>query len=237
MELVGRIDRVDKAAHDGEVFLRILDYKSSAKDVNVNEIYYGLALQMLTYLDIVISNSESLIGTKASPAGVVYFHVHNPMISTSKMLTLDEIEAELFKKFKMNGLLLGEENVIKLMDQTLESGESTIISAGIKKDGSLTKRSKVASKEEFNQLRSYVRSMYVKTGNSIVDGAVQISPYKMKEKTPCTFCSFKSVCQFDESLQANKYRMLKVEDKETVIEKMRKESDENGEHETSTEAE
>ncbi|MCM3602329.1 helicase-exonuclease AddAB subunit AddB [Robertmurraya korlensis] len=237
MELVGRIDRVDKAAHDGEVFLRILDYKSSAKDVNVNEIYYGLALQMLTYLDIIISNSESLIGTKASPAGVVYFHVHNPMISTSKMLTLDEIEAELFKKFKMNGLLLGEENVIKLMDQTLESGESTIISAGIKKDGSLTKRSKVASKEEFNQLQSYVRSMYVKTGNSIVDGAVQISPYKMKEKTPCTFCSFKSVCQFDESLQANKYRTLKVEDKETIIEKMRKESVENGEHETSTEAE
>ena len=65
---------------------------------------------MLTYLDIIVHHSTTLIGEEATPAGVLYFHVHNPMINAKKILTLEEIEKELFKKFKMNGLVLGEEN-------------------------------------------------------------------------------------------------------------------------------
>ncbi len=68
---------------------------------------------------------------EATPAGVLYFHVHNPFISTKKMLTIDEIEQEIMKKFKMNGLMLSDQNVLRLMDQTLESGDSQIISPGI----------------------------------------------------------------------------------------------------------
>ncbi|MBY0121078.1 helicase-exonuclease AddAB subunit AddB [Bacillus sp. S/N-304-OC-R1] len=227
MELIGRIDRVDKAEDENGVFLRVIDYKSSSKDLNVNEVYYGLALQMLTYLDIIISHSSTLIGKDADPAGVLYFHVHNPLISTSKMLTLDDIEQEIFKKFKMNGLILGEENVIKLMDQTLENGDSPIISAGFKKDGTLSKRSKVASKQEFDHLRKYVRNLYTKTGNQITEGKVDISPYKMKDKTPCTFCSFKPICQFDESLGANEYRLLAPQGKEETLDCIRKEVEEH----------
>ncbi|WP_019153306.1 helicase-exonuclease AddAB subunit AddB [Robertmurraya massiliosenegalensis] len=223
MELIGRIDRVDKAEDEKGVFLRIMDYKSSAKDVNLNEVYYGLALQMLTYLDIVITNSKVLIGKEADPAGVLYFHVHNPLVNTSKMLTLDELDDQLFKKFKMNGLVLGEEKIIRMMDRTIETGDSSIIAAGIKKDGTLTKRSKVASIDEFDQLRRYVRHFYVKTGNAIAGGDVQISPYKLKDRKPCTFCSFKSVCQFDESLEANDYRNLPAHSKEDILQMMRKE--------------
>ncbi len=58
MELMGRIDRVDKAEDENEIFLRVLDYKSSEKDLNLTEVYYGLALQMLTYLDIVVTHSK-----------------------------------------------------------------------------------------------------------------------------------------------------------------------------------
>ena len=54
-----------------------------------------MALQMLTYLDIIITHSTSLIGTEASPAGVLYFHVHNPMINAKKIMTLEEIEEEI----------------------------------------------------------------------------------------------------------------------------------------------
>ncbi|KOP81684.1 helicase-exonuclease AddAB subunit AddB [Cytobacillus solani] len=225
MELVGRIDRVDKAQDDHGVFLRVIDYKSSSKDLNINEVYYGISLQMLTYLDIIIAHSKELIGVEADPAGVLYFHVHNPMISTSKMLTLEDIEQEIFKKFKMNGLLLGDEKVIKLMDQTLDKGDSPIISAGFNKDGSISKRSKIASKQEFDYLRKFVRSKYTETGNRITSGQVDIAPYKMKEKTPCTFCSYKSVCQFDESLESNEYRLLIPHQKDELINIIKKEVD------------
>ncbi|UII56938.1 helicase-exonuclease AddAB subunit AddB [Cytobacillus spongiae] len=227
MELVGRIDRVDKAEHSDGVFLRIIDYKSSSKDLAVSDVYYGLALQMLTYLDIIITHSKSLIGKTADPAGVLYFHVHNPLVNAKKVMTLDEIEDEIFKKFKMNGLMLGEDQVIRLMDNTLESGDSSIVAAGIKKDGSLSKRSKVASKEEFNLLRNYVRKQYLTTGNAITEGTLHISPYKMKDRTPCTFCSYKSVCQFDESLEQNEYRVLLPQSKDDVLAKIREEVNKN----------
>ncbi|MBL4952350.1 helicase-exonuclease AddAB subunit AddB [Neobacillus sp. YIM B02564] len=225
MELAGRIDRVDQAkAEDNNIYLRVVDYKSSEKDVNLTEVYYGLALQMLTYLDIVITHSKELVEIKANPAGVLYFHVHNPFVNATKMLTNDEIETEILKKFKMNGLMVSDPDVIRLMDQSLDSGDSQVIAAGIKKDGQLSKKSKVATLEEFADLRKYVRGIYQKTGNAIIDGETNISPYKLKNKTPCTFCPFKSVCQFDESIEPNHYRILTAHSKDSVIEKIRKEA-------------
>lgn len=208
MELAGRIDRVDKAEENSSVFLRVIDYKSSSKDLDLTEVYYGLALQMLTYLDIVLANSEQLIGTPALPAGVLYFHVHNPMLKTNKMLTMDEVEEEIFKQYKMKGLVLSDPNVVRLMDQTLETGDSAIISAGLKKDGTLNARSKAASDNDFESLRKYVRKFYEKTGNDIVSGKIDIAPYKYKKKTPCEFCSFRSLCQFDPSFEENRYRII-----------------------------
>lgn len=223
MELMGRIDRVDKAEDEKGVYLRVVDYKSSVKDVNLTEVYYGVALQMLTYLDIIITHSPLLVGKAADPAGVLYFHVHNPIVNASKMLTLDEIEEEILKRFKMNGLLLGDENVIRMMDKGLDTGSSQIISAGFKKDGSLLKSSKVASKEDFDHLRQFVRHKYVETGNRIVSGIVDVAPYKLKDRAPCTFCSFKPVCQFDQAVEYNDFRKLPVIKKEDLLESLRQE--------------
>ncbi len=228
MELVGRIDRVDKAQEGDQVYLRVIDYKSSERDVNLSEVYYGLSLQMLTYLDILITHSQELVGTKATPAGVLYFHVHNPMIQAKKMMSLDEIEQAILKQFKMNGLLLGEQNVIHLMDKSLETGDSQMIPAGLNKDGSIRSRSKVVSKNEFEQFTGFVRDTYVKSGNQMLDGAVEISPYKMKNKTPCTFCSFKAMCQFDPSLKNNDYRSLPTLSKEEILENIQKEESSHG---------
>ena len=53
---------------------------------------------MLTYLDIIVHHSTTLIGEEATPAGVLYFHVHNPMISAKKILTLEDIEEGIVQK-------------------------------------------------------------------------------------------------------------------------------------------
>lgn len=208
MALVGRIDRVDKAENDQGVFLRVVDYKSSSRDLNLGEVYYGLALQMLTYLDVLIRYSEKLVGTKANPAGVLYFHIHNPMVKSKKLLTIDEIEEQIFKDFKMKGLILSDPEIVRMMDQTLEAGDSKIISAGLKKDGTLKATSKVANEQDFTNLRQYVGKVFQKTGNEIAEGNVDIAPYKLDNRTACTFCPFKSVCQFDTTLKENNYRVL-----------------------------
>lgn len=220
MELIGRIDRVDKAEWNNQVYVRIVDYKSSSKDISLDEVYYGLALQMLTYLDVLITHAQSLTGTSAIPAGMLYFHVHNPIIKASAMMDVDKIEEEIFKQFKMKGLLLGDQDVLHLMDDHLivgESSKSNIISASFLKNGSIAKASKVASEQDFAALRNHIHHVYEQAGNEIMDGQTIINPYKLKDRIPCTFCSYKSVCMFDSALEENQYRILQPKKPEEVL--------------------
>ncbi|KIL77614.1 helicase-exonuclease AddAB subunit AddB [Bacillus badius] len=209
MALAGRIDRVDQAKGEDGIYLRVIDYKSSGRDLDLTEVYYGIALQMLTYLDIVWTYSSELVGTEAHPAGVLYFHVHNPFISSKKLLTLEEIERELFKKFKMSGLILGEEESLQLMDANIGEGASPIIPVSYTKSGKLDKRfSKTADRRVFDGMRQHVRRLYQQSGDEIVSGKVNIDPYQYKDSTPCNFCSYRPVCQFDETLEENNYRLI-----------------------------
>lgn len=227
MEVIGRIDRVDTAINQDGLLLRVIDYKSSQKGLNLSEVYYGIALQMLTYLDVVLTYSNEWLGKQADPAGVLYFHVHDPVHSSKKLLTLDEIENELFKKFKMRGYVLEDEDVVKLMDNTIE-GHSEIIPVATKKDGSFRKGSSVLNKEQFNDVRSYVRSMIGSIGSDIMEGNIDIAPYEMQKRTPCTYCSFRSVCQFDQSLEENNYRTLKDLKDDEFFDRMRKKGGDGG---------
>ncbi|GAA5416674.1 ATP-dependent helicase/deoxyribonuclease subunit B [Paraliobacillus ryukyuensis] len=206
--LRGRIDRIDQAKQADNLYLRIIDYKSSAKGLNLVEVYYGLALQMLAYLDVILTNAEKWLGTQATPAGVLYFHVHNPMLSENNFVNEQTIEEKLFKKFKMQGLLLEDESVVQMMDTQLDTGMSAMIPAGLKKDGSFRSGSQTAKSETFDQLQAYVRELMVQAGVDISSGGVALNPYQQKQQVACTYCPFRSVCQFDATLPENNYRRL-----------------------------
>lgn len=221
MEIIGRIDRVDKGVNDAGVFLRIIDYKSSVKDLSLTEVYYGLALQMLTYLDVVLTYAKDWLGVEAGPGGMLYFHVHNPMLNITQKLSEDEIEAQLMKAFKMKGLLLADEAVVRSMDESLETGYSTVLPAAIKKDGSFYSSSSVADKNAFDVLRAYTRRMIQEVGQGITEGNISISPYRLNNRTPCEFCSYRPVCQFDQSKEGNQYRFLKKQKDNQVLEQMK----------------
>ncbi|WP_077325015.1 helicase-exonuclease AddAB subunit AddB [Virgibacillus siamensis] len=219
--LRGRIDRVDKALNHDDLFLRIIDYKSSAKGLNLLDVYYGLALQMLTYLDVVLSHSEKWLGVKASPAGVLYFHVHNPMVSGKLKMTDDEIEKEIFKKYKMQGLLLSDEEVVKLMDTSLDSGTSRIVPAGVKRKGGFYNHSKVADNETFSSLQKHIHHLMMQAGIDMTSGGVHLNPFQHKQNNACTYCPFLSVCQFDPLLEENNYRKLTDMKDDEILEKLR----------------
>ncbi|HEU5139569.1 MAG TPA: helicase-exonuclease AddAB subunit AddB [Bacillales bacterium] len=220
MELVGRIDRIDAAESSNGLLLRVIDYKSSATSLGLTEVYFGLALQMLTYLDVVLTHAAQWLGREASPAGVLYFHVHNPMLQESQALTLEAIEEKLFKEFKMKGLVLAEEEAVRLMDGTFEKGHSNIVPAGLKKNGEFYSNSSVAAPEQFSDIRKYVRRVIQNIGTNLTDGMIDISPYRLKDRTPCTFCSYRPVCQFDPTMETNDYRWLRKEKDDVMLKKM-----------------
>jgi len=223
MNMRGRIDRVDAAVVNGKPYLRIVDYKSSAKSLDLNDVYYGLSLQMLTYLDVAVANATIWLGNEADPAGVLYMHVHNPMLKATQEMSDMEAEEERFKKYKMNGLLIDDVAVLNEMDTEME-GFSKVIPARVNKDGSLSKSfSKVVTSADMQTLRTFVRKKHQQAGDGMLAGDTRVLPYRMKDKTACDYCSYRSVCQFDPSDPAQHYRTLPVEPADQVTERIRKE--------------
>jgi ATP-dependent helicase/nuclease subunit B len=207
MELSGRVDRVDIATFETNDYLRVIDYKSSPTGLNLAEIYYGLQLQLLTYLDVVLSSARRLTGRDALPAGVLYFTVADPVITAPKALTPPEAEKEIMKKLKMKGLILAEPDVVRLMDNEI-SGYSDLVPAGLKKDGSLYSNSSVVDLQQLTALRRYLRKSLVSAGEKILTGAVEIKPYRYRNRTACRYCSFEPVCLFDPLISGNNYRSI-----------------------------
>ncbi|WP_416150502.1 helicase-exonuclease AddAB subunit AddB [Salipaludibacillus sp. HK11] len=235
IELIGRIDRVDKAEDEDGVYVRILDYKSSSKDIKLDDVYEGLALQMLIYLDVIVTSAADWLGTEVTPAGVLYFHVHNPMIQADQKLSLEQIEEKILEDFKMKGLLSSSLNVIKQMDLELETGRrSEMLPVGLKKDGEPYANSKVITEPDYKTLRSYLRNHVKKVGTSIMQGNINLTPYKKKQNIPCTFCSYKSFCQFDPSIESNDFRYLSGHSNEDILELIREQEGEAHEHNTET---
>ena len=229
MQLRGRIDRVDAANVNGNMFVRIVDYKSSKKGIDLNEVYHGISLQMLTYLDVAISNAPIWLQEEAEPAGVLYVHLHNPFIQSKKELEEAELQDAIYKSYKMNGLLIDEPEVIQEMDEQI-NGFSKIIPVRMNKDGNVSKSSsKVVEPENMKLLQSFVRKKHEQAGNGMNAGDTRVYPYKLKEKMPCTHCSYRSVCQFDPQDPEQPVRLIKVEAPEIVTEKIREEMG-NNEH-------
>ncbi|QGQ95714.1 helicase-exonuclease AddAB subunit AddB [Paenibacillus psychroresistens] len=222
MDIIGRIDRVDRAEGAEGALLRIIDYKSSSTSLKLAEVYHGLSLQMLTYLDVVITHAERWIGQKAIPAGVLYFHVHNPMIQSKNALQSEEVEKELKKRFKTRGLVLAETEAIGFMDHDLSggSGRSSIIPVALKNDGSFYKNASVATRAEWSLLQSHVRQTIRVIGTRITNGEVSVEPYRMGEQIACTFCNYKSICEFDPLFAGNDYRIIQPRSNEQVWQAM-----------------
>ena len=122
----GKIDRIDIAKDEEGRYLRIIDYKSSNYDINLDNVVYGLQLQLLTYLDAVCKIED------LEPAAVLYFNLIEEKLDKRK--TKEEIEDEIRKNFKMKGLVAADVKLIKMMDKSLEVGTSNIIPAGITKE-------------------------------------------------------------------------------------------------------
>ncbi|KPU45426.1 ATP-dependent helicase/deoxyribonuclease subunit B [Oxobacter pfennigii] len=222
VNLIGRIDRVDELETEEGIYVRIIDYKSGNKSFNLSDIYNGLELQLLIYLDALLEYESKKTGKKAFPGGILYFKIDDPMISTEGELSLEEIETEIMKRLKMKGLLLSDVRIIKQMDKDMDKS-SLIIPAMIKADGTLSAASSSADAENFDDLRSHVRKLIISLCEDMLLGNITIKPYKKGKNTPCDFCSYKSICRFDVTIRANSYRVIKDKSRDEIWDALKQE--------------
>ena len=219
IEIIGKIDRIDTAQGEDGKYLRIIDYKSSAKNIDLNEVYAGLQIQLLTYLDAACKEEDLM------PAGVLYFSMLEQMIKSDKRLEQEEIEDKIRANFKMKGLILADVKVVKLHDKNLQNGNSALVPAYIGKDGELSeKKTSGVTAEQFKDLQKYMYTIIKQISKEILGGNIDLKPYYKDKKTPCKYCDYKSICSFNMGGCENSYNYIDKKSKEEILSKLSKET-------------
>ena len=216
VEITGKIDRLDTAQDEEGKYLRIIDYKSSAKNIDLNEVYAGLQIQLLTYIDAVCKKEDLM------PAGIFYFSLLEQMIKADKKITDDEIEETIRKNFKMKGLIIADVKIIKMNDNTLASGASKLVPAAITANGTVNQKwTNGVEKEEFGVLQEYIYKTIKDISREILSGRIDLKPYNKKGKTPCEYCDYRAVCGFNSALCGNCYNYIDRKSKDDILKQMR----------------
>ena len=215
VEIIGKIDRIDIAKMDNNKYVRIIDYKSSVKNLDFGDIYGGLQLQLITYMDAVCK-LENLL-----PAGILYFNLLEQVINSEKKISEEEIEKKIKNNFKMKGLILADVKVAKLHDTHLEKGMSELVPAYIDKTGDLNnKKSSIASKEEFEKLQKYIDKTIKQISKEIFEGNIEKKPFYKNKKTACEYCPYKNICEFNSGICKKEYRFIDKNTKESFFAKI-----------------
>lgn len=197
----GRIDRVDTyRTEEGKLYVRVVDYKSSAHTFSREELKNGRNLQMFVYLCAIwkteserflsrlsVSDSENLL-----PAGIVYNTVNpkSPAIDTPRAKT--DVKQMIAKEhLKRKGFFLADEAILRAMDDRLpHMPYSRDKMGGYKTDGKL-----FGTLDDFNNMLKETEDAVLKTARRMRSGCADIDPDK--ESNRCPDCPYRTVCRIE----------------------------------------
>ena len=222
MRLRGRIDRIDTYETEDKIYVKIIDYKSGNTSFSLLNLYYGLQLQLVVYLNAALELTQREHPAKqAKPAGIFYYHITDPMVETDGTESEEEIRLSVLEQLKVNGLVNEDPEVYGAMDTDF-SGSSAVIPVALKADGSLKATSKTASAGEFEVMSAHAGRKIEEAGREIFAGNTAVRPYMLGDKTGCDYCPYHTVCGFDPRIPGFSYRKLeKFDDADEILRRMK----------------
>lgn len=201
-DLQGRIDRVDICETEDKVYVRVVDYKSGNTRFDLAEVYYGLQLQLVIYLDAVTELIEKRYPKKeVLPGALMYYHIKDPIVAEEEGKDPKE---QILEELSMNGL----------------------VSADCCDEEELPKSMEAIPPLYMREVRRYVKRRAAVLEEEILDGRITVEPYKKEERTACDFCPYNAVCGFDLKVPGFKYRRLAKRKPQEIWERMKQENEE-----------
>ncbi len=209
----GKIDRVDLLRKDGKVYIRVVDYKTGTKQFSLEDIEYGLNVQMLLYLFTLTKNENKAFNEKigsddVESAGVLYLSSGD----SSKALSLpdfkkeDEVLNEAQKGIERSGLLLEDEEILLAMNDELSKDFLAGITKKVKKQKGqpdveeLTGKA-LASAALFESIEKDIERVIKRIATEMLSGNASASPLNYKKNDPCKYCAMKPICRIKDSAQ------------------------------------
>lgn len=186
--LTGKIDKVMYNEFNNNILVSVIDYKTGSITTNINNLKYGLSMQLPIYLYLI---HKSNIFTNPRIVGIYLQKVLNSSYSfDSKKTKLDLIKDGL----KLRGYSNSDIDILEKFDKTYENSE-LIKSMKTTKDGNFSRYSKVLSDDDFSKIIDYIDKKINEAVDSILDGDFLINPKVIdKDNISCKYCRYKDIC-------------------------------------------
>lgn len=188
----GRLDRQDSY----QQYIKVVDYKSSNKALDLCLATLGFNIQMLLYLDMLCFDHQKEYG------GVLYFNTKQRVVKMNEYFKEDELDFEkVLKEYRMEGYLLNEETLLKAIDSAYDPSVVARFKYVKSKQGY---SGNLLDKQAFSELLKWVN----KSVDEMIDGIYHQADIRILPShsdlpninmlvDPCTYCDYSSVCLKD----------------------------------------
>ena len=202
--LTGIADRVDGWLHDGKLYIRVVDYKTGTKSFSLEDVWYGMGLQMLLYLFSLEQNGKLLYGEEIVPAGVLYVPAKDVIISRPHDAPDDSIAKEKQEKIRRSGLLLEDRKVLLAMEKTEEPRFIPVtFKEGVPRGDAL------ASAEKLGLLSKHIDKTLREMASELRKGSIAADPfYRNQKENACLNCDYFEACHFSDGENGESLRQL-----------------------------
>ena len=200
LKLRGIADRVDTYKKDGNVYIRIVDYKTGSKEFSFDDLKEGLNTQLLIYLysmcNLKDEKRKAEMGCaedgRILPAGIQYLSSNAPVVSVDKLCEGDELEGLIQGEFSRSGLISSDPEIIKAINHDLDP--KIVSKIKTEKDGTFSGKSLVSS-EGFDEIFELLSQTVIRVAESMRDGKADAIPLRSGDKSPCRYCKMKAICR------------------------------------------
>ena len=203
ISLYGRIDRIDTYEAGEGVYIRIVDYKSSRYEMDPAAVYEGRQLQLLIYLDAAmgmvrndVAKAEGVNEPVIIPAGVLYYHIDDPVIEEKSGISPEQIHSELMKKLCFSGFVNTDGDIPVLMDEDIATAP-TVTELSLTGKGEIKQNKQAVTGEDIRVMAEYAGKCVKKAGSKMLDGNIAIPEPDGKQRftgPDCRFCPYTSIC-------------------------------------------
>lgn len=236
VDLRGKMDRVDLAnfADKDQVLAQVIDYKSSAKKFDLGMFYNGIALQMVSYLDVLANNNRFFAGSdQLSLLGAFYQTVTRQLerLNSDKLIdssmNLRQAATDSKPKLMYNGIISNDPDILTEAEPLLEGSTKQVseLYTGVKtkaKGGFSLPANRSFSEEEIELLLEYDEYLIKEASSQILSGKISLNPYKYgKSQNALTYSDFKDIFFFDAMLRQNQYHEISNMKKKDLLAKIK----------------
>ena len=191
VQLVGTVDRADEwIEEDGTRWVRVVDYKTGTKKLDLKEVYCGLDCQMLLYLFSLTRDPGGRF-TGAEPAGVLYLLADPAPESTTRANAARSVE------YKLDGLVRDEQKLFRAMDAD-ETGRYLPFSY-LRGAPSPYQKDKRADQAKLDRIQLHLDDLVTQMGEQLYSGRIAAEPL-VTGRSPCQWCDYGFICCHEDGI-------------------------------------